>query len=43
MGLKSVAQLSLGDHFSGLQGFTEGYNLGLAGNPNDHKGIPGKE
>ena len=37
VGLKSVAQLTLGVHFSGFQGMTEVYNLYIAGNPNDHK------
>ena len=41
VGLRSVAQLSLYDHFSGSRGMTEGYNLRIAGNPNDHKSIPG--
>ena len=40
-GLKSVQQLTLGVHFSGFQGITEGYNLVKAGNADDHKLIPG--
>ena len=40
VGLKSVAQLTLRAHFSGFQGITEGYNLLVAGNPNDHNSIP---
>ena len=43
VGLKSVAQLSLDDHFSGFRDMTEGYNLVYAGNPNDHKYIPGND
>ena len=43
VGLKSVAQLSLRPHFSGFRGITEVYNLDIAGNPNDHKFIPGKD
>ena len=31
--------LSLSARFSGFQGFTEVYNLRVAGNPNDHKVI----
>ena len=40
-GLKSVDQLSLSAHFSRFQGITEGYNLSVAGIPNDHYCIPG--
>ena len=43
VGLKSVAQLTLDGHFSGFQGITEGYNLTIAGNPNNHKSIPGND
>ena len=43
VGLRSVDQLSLDRHFSGFQGMTEGYNLGLAGNPNDHNPISGTD
>ena len=43
VGLKSVAQLSLYTHFSGFQGITEVYNLGVAGNPNDHNVICGTD
>ena len=32
VGLKSVAQLSLSDHFSDLRGFTEVHNLVKVGN-----------
>ena len=42
-GLKSVAQLTLSVHFSEFRGITEGYNVVRAGNPDDHKYIPGKE
>ena len=42
-GLISVDQLSLRLDFSGFQGITEVYNLVVAGNPNDHLYIPGKE
>ena len=41
VGLKSVHQLTLGVHFSGFQGITEGYNVEIAGNPDDHNDIPG--
>ena len=37
VGLRSVDQLSLYVHFSEIQGITEGYNLEIAGNPNNHK------
>ena len=43
VGLISVGQLSLSVHFSGFQGITELYNLAVAGNPDDHKSIPGNE
>ena len=43
VGLKSVEQLTLSVDFSGFQGITEVYNLPLAGNPDDHKHIPGTE
>ena len=43
VGLISVGQLSLSVHFSGLLGITEVYNLPAAGNPDDHKCIPGNE
>ena len=43
VGLKSVRQLSLCGHFSGFRVMTEVYNLLEAGNPNDHKCIPGTE
>ena len=43
VGLKSVEQLTLVAHFSGFQGITEVYNLRIAGNPNNHKLIPGTE
>ena len=43
VGLNLVAQLTLGAHFSGFRGITEVYNLYIAGNPNDHNTIPGKE
>ena len=43
VGLISVDQLSLCAQISGFLGITEGYNLSLAGNPNDHKCIPGLE
>ena len=43
VGLKSVAQLSLYAGFSGFQGITEGYNLAIAGNPDDHLVIPGNK
>ena len=43
VGLKSVAQLTLGTHFSGFQGITEGYNLVYTGNADDHKSIPGNK
>ena len=43
VGLRSVEQLSLVAHISGFQGITEGYNAIIAGNPNDHNVILGKE
>ena len=43
VGLRSVDQLSLSLHFSGSRVFTEGYNLAIIDNPNDHKGIPGNK
>ena len=43
MGLKSVDQLSLGAHFSGLRGITEVYNLLIAGIINNHLHIPGND
>ena len=43
VGLKSVAQLSLSAQFSDIRGITEVYNLANAGDPNDHKAIPGNE
>ena len=43
VGLISVEQLSLYAHFSGFQGITEGYNLAIAGNPDDHNVIPGTD
>ena len=43
VGLRSVAQLTLGVHFSGFRGITEGYNLDIAENPNDHNCIPGNK
>ena len=43
VGLRSVAQLTLGTHFSGFLGITELYNLSKLGNPNDHYVIPGNE
>ena len=43
VGLISVMQLSLSVEFSGFQGITEVYNLANAGNPDDHKYIPGNE
>ena len=39
VGLRSVAQLSLYAQFSGFQGMTEGYNVRIIDNPNDHKYI----
>ena len=41
VGLNTVGQLSLYAHFSGFYGITEVYNLATAGNPDDHKYIPG--
>ena len=41
VGLKSVGQLTLGTHFSGFQGITEGYNLVIVGRINNHFHIPG--
>ena len=43
VGLKSVAQLTLGTHISDIRGITEGYNVATADNPNDHKYIPGNK
>ena len=43
VGLISVAQLSLGAHFSGFPGMTEGYNVRTAENPNDHNVILGNK
>ena len=43
VGLKSVDQLTLSTEISGFRGITEVYNLSVAGNPNDHFLIPGKE
>ena len=43
VGLRSVDQLTLDAHISGFRGITEGYNLVIAGNPNDHFLIPGTE
>ena len=43
VGLKSVAQLTLSTQISGLQGFTEVYNLAVAGNADDHFFIPGNK
>ena len=43
VGLKSVDQLTLDVHFSGFLGMTEVYNLRNAGDPNDHKYIPGTD
>ena len=43
VGLKSVAQLSLDDCFSGFQGMTEVYNLSEIGRINNHLYIPGLE
>ena len=40
VGLKSVAQLTLGPQISDIRGITEVYNLSVAGDPNDHKFIP---
>ena len=41
VGLRSVHQLTLGTHFSGFRGITEGYNLVILGNPNVQNLIPG--
>ena len=41
VGLKSVEQLTLGTQISDIRGMTELYNVLRAGNPNDHKSIPG--
>ena len=41
VGLKSVEQLSLSDHFSGFQGMTEVYNLLRIRRINNHSFIPG--
>ena len=43
VGLISVHRLSLDAQISGFRGITEGYNLAVAGNPNDHNLIPGNE
>ena len=43
VGLISVAQLTLSAHFSRFRGITEVYNLSVAGNTNDHKGIAGNK
>ena len=43
VGLRSVDQLCLYAQISGFQGITEVYNLGYAGNPDDHKCIPEAE
>ena len=43
VGLKTVDQLTLDTQISDIRGITEGYNLGIAGNPNDHNLIPGTE
>ena len=43
VGLKSVAQLSLGSHISDIRGMTEVYNLANAGNPDDHYVILGND
>ena len=43
VGLKSVAQLTLGLYISDFRGITEVYNLVKAGIPNDHIFIPGNE
>ena len=43
VGLKSVAQLSLGVLFSGFQGITEGYNVLRTGRINNHLVIPGNK
>ena len=43
VGLKSVAQLSLDELFSGFQGITEVYNLLDIGRINNHFVIPGFE
>ena len=40
VGLRSVDQLTLRARFSDILGITEGYNLAIAGNPNDHFLIP---
>ena len=41
VGLISVDRLSLSTQISGFRGITEGYNLVVAGNPDDHNVIPG--
>ena len=41
VGLKSVDQLTLYASISDIRGITEGYNLRIAGNPNDQFFIPG--
>ena len=43
VGLRSVAQLTLSAQISEIRGITEVYNLVKAGDPNDHKFIPGTE
>ena len=43
VGLISVGQLTLSTQISGFQGITEGYNLAVAGNPDDHLLIPGNK
>ena len=43
VGLKSVSQLSLGAHFSDIQGITEVYNLSKIDRINNHSFILGKE
>ena len=43
VGLKSVAQLSLYDHFSDIELMTEVYNLLEIGRINNHNVIPGTE
>ena len=43
VGLKSVVQLSLDDHFSDIRDLTEVYNLVRIGRINNHNDIPGTE
>ena len=43
VGLKSVGQLSLSLHFSGLLGITEVYNLSKIGRIINHYDIPGNK